>query len=548
MRNRGKTNSSGVKTLDWVYPIKLVIEAYARFFGFSLAFLSKLDQNNKSQSATLSAVMPKKPVSEQRSSNNMALFARFSDQGFLVSSLTTCISPVSSIQRLLLFSDNQLVLDAISTCGSFESGDIKLDALAFDASIVLDALHSKISECQSPVTIVVDLSWVSDALDGSSAIESWSSVAEQLAFDQRCTVVSLYNLDLLVENRMQAALRAHSDLLAPSGTYHNPFWLPSTLAARSTLDEQMAFLLGRIVPDYSDITFFDGGDRSFARGANPVWLPTTKYLQAIQTTTDCWHIHCLGPLRVYKDANNRVDWKLRGSSPNKSRVLFAYLLHAGEKGAHADRIAELLWPSAVTEKVKRARLHHAVAMLRKTLGSLDSVLRSGEYYRLNAPVGSWTDISSFEQTCRRGLALFRQGLEEESLRMYLSAERLYGGDLFDDVPLEYIHNELDDWCLPRRRWLREMAIKLFRDMSVLLRSQGRTDEALEKCQKALKLDPASEEANSEAMRIFHAQGRLDAVTRQYRQYVAATDSDDGATEQASINRLHHSLVQTNAVN
>lgn len=502
---------------------------------------------NQGDSRHLFMTMSDMPAASQKPGTNMALFARFSDQDFLARSLTTWIRSGSSTE-LLLFSDDVHVYDALQTCDSFEHGDIKLDALVFDAAFVLSAFKTLLSHRIGPMTMVVDLSWVTDALDGSSVIESWSAVAEQLVTQYNCSVVSLYNLDLLVENRMQAALRAHSHLLAPSGVHENPFWLPTRLITRSTLDEQMAFLLGRVAPDYTDLTFFDNFERSNARGANPQWLPTVKHIQAIQTTEERWHIHCLGPLRVFLDGNRRVDWKLRGGSPNKSRALFAYLLNAGEKGAHADRIAELLWPSAVTEKVKRARLHHAVAMLRKTLdskttGSNDSVLRSGEYYRLNAPVGSWTDISSFEQTCRRGLALFKQGLEEESLRIYLTAERLYGGDLFEDIPVEYVHNELDEWCLPRRRWLREMAIKLFRDMSVLLRSQGRSDEALEKCQKALTLDSASEEANSEAMRIFHAQGRIEAITRQYRQYKAATENIDGIAEQAAIHRLHRTLIR-----
>ena len=61
-------------------------------------------------------------------------------------------------------------------------------------------------------------------------------------------------------------------------------------------------------------------------------------------------------------------WRVPGGAPNKTRTLFAYLLQAGEKGAHSERIGELLWPEGGSEQTKRARLHHTVTMLRKALG------------------------------------------------------------------------------------------------------------------------------------------------------------------------------------
>ena len=118
--------------------------------------------------------------------------------------------------------------------------------------------------------------------------------------------------------------------------------------------------------------------------------------------------------RVYKDGE-LVEWTTPGGAAHKTRALFCYLLLSGESGAQADRIGELIWPDQADETRKRARLHHAIAMLRKALGDKSSVLRAGEYYRLNAPQGSWTDISAFEQGCRRGLALAKAGRSRQAL-------------------------------------------------------------------------------------------------------------------------------------
>jgi len=276
-----------------------------------------------------------------------------------------------------------------------------------------------------------------------------------------------------------------------------------------------------------------------ARGATPSWLAKPRALPAAATGPHRWHIHCLGNLRVFI-GSHEVNWRIQGGAPKKTRTLFAYLLQSGEKGAHADRLGELLWPEDGSEDAKRARLHHTVAMLRRTLGDAGAVLRMGEYYRLNPPLGSWIDIDTFEQLCRRSLSLYKRGEDEAALRIYAAAEQLYTGDLFEDLPLEYVQPENDDWCMPRRIWLREMALKVQYDFAKVLMRSHRIREALEHCMKALAIDPTSEGANAEAMRIFVAQGRMDAMHRQYRQYRQAM-ATIGAPEAAEMKALYRDL-------
>ena len=108
--------------------------------------------------------------------------------------------------------------------------------------------------------------------------------------------------------------------------------------------------------------------------------------------------------------------------------------------------------------------------------------------------------------------------------------------------MQYLEDEQEDWCLPRRIWLREMALKLQRDMSALLREEGKLRDALEHCQKALALDPASDDANMEAMRVFHAQGRPDTVARQYRQYRKAMEMIDAIPDGSKVQALFLALT------
>lgn len=411
-----------------------------------------------------------------------------------------------------------------------------------EADHILSLIQQWTTKVDAMTAIIVDMDWVFTHNRTASVITKWGLCVEGIIATTHARILNCYDATALVEEQVQAAMAAHRQFLAPSGLYRNAYWVPENVR-RSTLDQQLSFILGRLVPDYSDIRFFNQAERLAARGIEPDWLKTHENRNMVSPLGEAWQICCLGQLRIYRGDHERIDWKLKGGAPKKTRTLFAYMLTKGEKGVHADRLAELLWPEGDIEDGKRARLHHTIAMLRKTLGHKDSVLRSGDYYRLNIPEGSWIDINSFEQLCRRGISLFKRGQLEEALQIYRSAEQLYVGDLFQDIPDEYMENDQEDWCLPRRTWLREMAIKLQRDMSRLLRSQGRLRQALEHCQKALLIDPLNDDVNIETMHVFHAQGRIDAIARQFRQYRKAMEQIEATVDGAEVHAVYLALTR-----
>ncbi len=468
---------------------------------------------------------------------NAALIGDYAMPGF-VTEATARLVPMS---KACLVADEPGILPTIPADLRVGFDQAVLDRAPINAEEVLVHLRRILSDRPQAQGLVVDMGWVVGNLHGVTGIETWGGLADRLAQDLGLPVISIYNQDLVIEEQMQAALRAHRHFVAPSGVYRNPHWIPAEMLEGAPLDEQLSFLLGRVVPDYAGLLARRQAGQMFARGTTPSWLGTARPGIGSPRSAARWHVHCLGRLRVLI-GNMAVDWHLPGSAPKKTRTLFAYLLQSGDKGAHADQIGELLWPEDGSEDQKRARLHHTVAMLRKTLGEPAAVVRDGEYYRLQAPPGSWIDIDTFEQLCRRGLSLFKRGELSAAMRVYAAATQLYGGDLFEDLPLEYVRSETDDWCMPRRIWLREMAVKLFYDFAKVSSQSGRVREALEHCQRALSIDPASEGANAEAMKIFMAQGRKDAMHRQYRQYRAALEAI-GASEGTEIRMLYRELAR-----
>lgn len=408
--------------------------------------------------------------------------------------------------------------------------------LADVSSWLQEAAKGQAARC-----IIVDMRWGAGTVAAAANFERWGGLCDKLVADTQVSVISVYARSLMIEDQLMAAVRGHSHFLAPSGLYENPFWLPPAYQNGATISQQIGFVLGRLVPDYAGIVDQDDGEAS---GANPQWINVPRRLRPRGGRDDIWKIRCFGRLRIYLSDGSQIKWDIPGSAPKKTKTLFAYLLQRGEKGAPTDLLAELLWYDEPDEIKKRKRLHHAITMLRKTLGRSDYVRRNGDYYTLVPPDGTWIDLATFEQLCNRSKVLAKTGKPDEAITLLEAADRLYSGELFEDLPSAYFENEIENWVLPKRTWFKDMALKVLRDKAAILRQQGQFRDALQSCQKALRIDPICAIAHAEAMRIFHAQKRADAVLRQYRQFLTAMDAMELVPETNDLEVLKSKLMNS----
>lgn len=400
------------------------------------------------------------------------------------------------------------------------------------------------AEHKADARIIVDMRWGLGTVSASANFERWGGQCDQIVEVLGLPVISVYERNMLIEDQLIAALRGHSHFLAPSGIYSNPYWLPPEYLSGATLTQQVTFLLGRLVPDYAELAAEQDIEDGAASGADPHWVDTPRRIRPGGGSDNIWKIRCFGRLRIYLSDGSLVQWAIPGSAPKKSKALFAFLLQRGERGARAEQLAEFLWGDEPDDTTKRARLYHAIAMLRKTLGGKTFVVRTGDYYNLRPPAGTWIDIASFEQLCHRAKVLAKTGQSDEAIILLDAADRLYTGELFEDLLPDYIESEIEDWVVPRRIWLKEMALKVQRDKAAILRQKGRLSEALECCQKALVMDPTCEIAHAEALRVFHAQNRPDTVSRQYRQYLAALEAIGATPKSDELDKLRKELLQS----
>ena len=270
-------------------------------------------------------------------------------------------------------------------------------------------------------------------------------------------------------------------------------------------------------------------------------------IEAYFDRRDRWKIRCFGRLRIYRTDGSQVNWDdFRRRHP---QVQDAVCLSAAERraGRHDGRIVPTCCGRRRTSvETARNRLYHTVKCLREALqgkpgrgaGMREHLLRDGSRYILVPPERSWLDISTFEQLCRQSHSHIKSGASDEALICLQAADRLYTGDLFEDIPADYADNTEHDWCWSKRYWLRDMFFKVQRDAARIHRERQDFSTALAHCQKALAIDPLCEIAHEEAMRVFRAQGRREAIDRQYKLYRDSLRHFDDRPQSAWLRQVY----------
>jgi two-component SAPR family response regulator len=87
-----------------------------------------------------------------------------------------------------------------------------------------------------------------------------------------------------------------------------------------------------------------------------------------------------------------------------------------------------------------------------------------------------------------------------------------------------------------------MFFKVQRDAARIHRERQDFSTALAHCQKALAIDPLCEIVHEEAMRVFRAQGRREAIDRQYKLYRDALRHFDDRPQSAWLRQVYRDLA------
>lgn len=418
--------------------------------------------------------------------------------------------------------------------GSVLNGDVvPVATLGYHADIfrfapVVAALEDQLTKTlkqhsqMERLVCLIEMSWAIRTPSGAVYLREYEAALEELCErwqeKRSLTIVCLYHQQVMLDRQLLTALHTHATLFTSQGLVPNPHFVPPPIFASRNQRQQFDHWLAELDPESAD------GDEETAVSVPAIYnIDAEPALIANDGQEGRWKIRCFGGLRVYRADGRLIQWNVVTGATRKTKTLFAFLLRRGDAGATAEEIADLLWPNAKDHKQSLNRLYHTVRCLRMALSpnlrqSRQSpfVLYQGQRYFLALPPDSWIDMPMFEEICYNGRSHMKQQNWDEALLCYQSAERLYTGDLFADIPDIYAANRDIDWCWSRRYWYRDMYVKVLVNSAEIYRHTDRIPAALAACDKALHLDPTNESAHHEKMRTLAAANRQDALDRQFR--------------------------------
>jgi DNA-binding SARP family transcriptional activator len=446
---------------------------------------------------------------------------------------------------------------------------------------VLERVAHWLPPSQRPCGLIIDMDWLLLSPAAAANASVWGGCAQRLAQALDAAVLCVYHRRYMPERLLLAGLHAHRAVVSLAGVHANPYWLPDDIAGGTCARQRLDHWLSTLHPAWASAAPRPHDpDQIHAPAHAPAHTPAhaqgsllrlrTAHDDPLTSEPDTatrpappdatrWKVRCFGQLRVYLADGVRIRWDGAAGAARKARALFAFLLLRGNRGATADELIEWLWPTASTPRLATNRLHHTINALRRSLLPEAPAIKAKQHpylvleegrYRLRPPPNTWVDVEDFEQLCRQGATLLREGALNEALLCLETALKLYSGDLFEDLPSELTDDRDNDWCWSRRYWFKDMVFKIHRDCATIHRLQGQHLQAISHCQQALQRDPACDLAHAELMRVYAAQGRADALARQYRLYRLAVTASGHLTPEAirtalhAMSQLHAELLAT----
>jgi len=239
----------------------------------------------------------------------------------------------------------------------------------------------------------------------------------------------------------------------------------------------------------------------------------------------------------------------RGSTPlsidcftrRRAVTLLKILVTNYGKIVGRDELIDLLWPTDAPKDAANL-LKIAVHYLRRGLGETENaksepsfVITEPSGYAFNPASSHRVDALEFEAMAEEGLHFERQGRWREAFVALQAAADIYGGDYLEDDPYS-------DWCLRRRRQLREKLFDVLLTTARLLRSAGDHDVAIRYYRRILELDPCLEDVHRDLMEALYRSGRRTQALRQFEECRRALKEEFDAAPVMETEALYRSIL------
>lgn len=242
-------------------------------------------------------------------------------------------------------------------------------------------------------------------------------------------------------------------------------------------------------------------------------------------------VRILGGFQIAVDGQvlERPAWRLR-KAENLVKLLAATPGHR----LHREQILEALWPEADLHGASTAfyqALHFARRALEPDLADRHSsafLHLEHNLLELRAPGRLWVDADGFEEAA----AAARATVDPEA---YRRAVGLYAGDLLPDDLYE-------DSVATRRQHLRHTCLDLLAGLAQRLQSNDDINGAIAVLQRALQVEPASEEIHVSLVRVYALAGMRERALLQYRRLSEILEREVGARPDPATRQLYEDIA------
>ncbi|HEX7185263.1 MAG TPA: AAA family ATPase [Thermoanaerobaculia bacterium] len=249
-----------------------------------------------------------------------------------------------------------------------------------------------------------------------------------------------------------------------------------------------------------------------------------------------------GELRVRLLGGFEVWWQGRqvgGFESQKVRALLAYLLCHRSRAFSRDHLTGLLWPEKDPDAARHA-LRQAIYNLKSVLPGGGSpqppILSSHAGLQLNPECRVWLDVEAFEDALRRG-----RGREASDPQQLTTAAQLYRGELLAGFFVKDCLS-FEDWLVAEQERLREAAVEVLRILAELYSRRGEHRFAIHYARRLVALEPLSEEAYRELMRLHALGGRRSRALAEYEKLQTLLRNELGVEPLEETRALYESIL------
>jgi DNA-binding SARP family transcriptional activator len=243
-------------------------------------------------------------------------------------------------------------------------------------------------------------------------------------------------------------------------------------------------------------------------------------------------VRLLGGFEVWSE-----DRQVAGFESQKVRALLAYLICHRRRSFSREHLAELLWPDRNPETARHA-LRQAIYNLRTTLPADGARPLLSNHLEIgwNPAADCWLDVEAFEEAQLRGMERVSVDLQHLSTAAQLYRGELLAGFFVKDSP------GFEDWMVTEQARLRETALEALRRLVESYRRRGEYRFALHYARRLVAVEPLSEEAHRELIRLFALLGQRNRALAQYEELVSRLRDDLGVEPLAETRVLHESIL------